>query len=151
MWTVNVRIGLPELVLAGSLAFLAGLTVLFISEWPVGLIPAGTYAITSVGAYSGYRLNARERQRHSAEETAIVPGSAAVTHFRIVDAVGACPLGLRNGEEIAVPANGSVAPLVCAEAEAVLRMAAADGQAVRRWCCPVYDHMLVFEKEALAA
>jgi hypothetical protein len=144
MWTLNLRIGWPEFLLAGSLAFLAGLVVLFILEWPVGLIPAGTYAITSVGAYAGFRQSSREQERQRAEER-------APTRFRIVGGVGTCPLGLRTGQEVAVPAIGSPTPMICAEAEAVLRMAAADGQVVRQWCCPVYDHMLVFEKEAVAA
>ena len=43
-------------------------------------------------------------------------------------------------------ATGSVIPSLCAEAEAVLRMAAADDSEVREWCCPVYDHLLVFRK-----
>jgi len=38
--TINVRIGIAELALGGSLLLLTGLTALFILEWPVGLIPA---------------------------------------------------------------------------------------------------------------
>lgn len=30
--------------------------------------------------------------------------------------------------------------------EAVLHMAAKDNSEVREWCCPVYDHLLVFKK-----
>lgn len=141
--TLNLRIGLPEVVTMGSLLFLAALVVLFIVEWPVGLVPAATYAVASVGSYAGYRQYVRERGK--AEE------GERVQRFRVVETRGVCPLGRRTGEVLMV-SGGNVSPFVCPEASAVLQAAtAADGDPARKWCCPVYDHLLVFEKQRAAA
>ncbi len=141
--TVNLRIGLPEVVTMGSLLFLAALVVLFIVEWPVGLVPAVAYAVASVGAYAGYRQYVRERGQ--AEE------GERVQRFRVLETRGVCPLGRRAGELLTV-SGGDVSPFVCPEASAVLRAASeADADPARKWCCPVYDHMLVFEKQRAAA
>jgi len=141
--TINLRVGLPEVITMGSLLFLAALVVLLIVEWPVGLVPAVSYAIASVGAYAGYRQYVRERNKAEVTER--------VQRFRVVETRGVCPLGHRTGDVMMVSGN-DVSPLVCAEASAVLRAAsAADGEAARKWCCPVYDHLLVFERERVAA
>ncbi len=141
--TVNLRIGLPEVVTMGSLLFLAALVVLFIVEWPVGLVPAATYAVASVGSYAGYRQYARERGKAAEGERA--------QRFRVVETRGDCPLGHRTGDVLTV-SGGNVSPFVCPEASAVLRAAStADGDPARKWCCPVYDHLLVFEKQRAAA
>jgi uncharacterized repeat protein (TIGR04076 family) len=141
--TLNLRIGLPEVVTMGSLLLLAALIVLFIVEWPVGLIPAVTYAVASVGSYAGYRQYVRERSK--AEE------GERIQRFRVVETRGVCPLGHRTGDVLTV-SGADVAPFACPEATAVLRAASeADGDPARKWCCPVYDHLLVFEKQRAAA
>ena len=141
--TINLRFGLPEVVAMGSLLFLAALVALFVVEWPVGLIPAATYAVATVGSYAGYRQYVRERRK--AEE------GERVKRFRVVETRGVCPLGRRAGEVLMV-SGGDVSPFVCPEASAVLQAAsAAQGDAARKWCCPVYDHLLVFEKARAAA
>lgn len=148
MLTVNLRLGIAELVLAASLVILGALVVLFIVEWPVGLVPAASYAIAMVGTYSGFRLYTRERTEAAALQE--VQDVAEPVMFRIVETRGVCPLGHGTGDVIAVDAAGWTAPVVCPEATAMLQMAARDGH-VDQWCCPVYDHMLVFKKEAVAA
>ena len=150
MLTLNLRLGIAELALAVSLVFLGALVVLFVIEWPVGLVPAASYAIATVGTYSGFRLYTRERAQAAALQQEVRDATEPVM-FQVVDTRGACPLGHRTGDVIAVDAEGWTAPAVCPEAAAVLQMAARDGQNVEQWCCPVYDHMLVLEKEAVAA
>ena len=58
-----------------------------------------------------------------------------------------------KGYTLTVALTGLITPQVCKYAEAVLRMAAAadQEQEVKEWCCPVYRHMLVFERELKAA
>ena len=70
----------------------------------------------------------------------------AATYFKVVGSRGICPIGVTRGDFLKLTASGSVTPSLCAEAEAVLRMAAADDSEIREWCCPVYDHLLVFKK-----
>ena len=147
MLTVNLRFGTAELALAISLVFLSALVVLFIVEWPVGLVPAASYAVASVGTYAGYRVASRERDLAAARQAELESESVK---FRVVHTMGTCPLGHTTGDVIAVSASGTVTPAVCPEAAAMLQMAARDGH-VARWCCPVYDHMLVLRKEAVAA
>ncbi len=147
MLTVYLRLGIAELALAVSLAFLCGLVVLFVMEWPIGLIPAASYAVATVGTYAGYRVYSGERARAPA---LLAEEESEPVKFRVVHAMGTCPMGYSTGDVIAVSASGSTEPVVCPEAAAVLQMAAGDGH-VARWCCPVYDHMLVFRKEAVAA
>ncbi len=142
MWSLHLRIGVPEFIVFGSLLFLAGLTALFIMEWPVGLIPAASYGIASVAAYAGYRQYAKERRRVEEAERAV--------RFRIVDTRGLCPVGRHAGEVITV-GGAAVTPFVCEEARAVLQMAAQDRYDGKDWCCPVYEHLLVFRKEKAAA
>ena len=78
-----------------------------------------------------------------------VPGwvdPPAATYFKVVGSRGICPRGITQGDFLKLADSGSVTPSLCAEAEAVLRMAVADDSEVREWCCPVYDHLLVFKK-----
>lgn len=149
MLTLNLRLGIAELALAASLVFIGALVVLFVVEWPVGLVPAASYAIASAGAYAGYRVHQRERAAAAVREEAA--DRKVTVKFRVVDTRGACPLGRRTGDVIAVGEDGAVSPFVCPEAAAVLQIAARDGQNVEQWCCPVYDHMLVMRREAVAA
>lgn len=139
---MQLRIGFAELMLVASVGLLAGLCVLFVVEWPVALIPAGTYGIASVASYAGYRQYARERQQAKANET--------IAQFRVVDTRGVCPAGRQPGDVITLMA-GATTPFVCEAAGTVLRMAAADGMNGQQWCCPVYEHLLVFEREKVAA
>ncbi|MBC8279646.1 MAG: hypothetical protein H8E48_02565 [Chloroflexi bacterium] len=71
----------------------------------------------------------------------------SATFFKVVGTRGICPRGLTEGDFLKAGADGSIAPALCAEAEAVLRMAAGVDIDVKEWCCPIYDHLLVFEKQ----
>ena len=70
----------------------------------------------------------------------------APTYFKVVGFRGLCPRGVVQGDLLKMGASGRVTPGLCSQAEAVLRMAAADDSEIREWCCPVYDHLLVFKK-----
>lgn len=142
MWNLQLRIGVPEMLFVGSLVFLTGLAVLFVVEWPVALIPAATYGITSVAVYALYRQHAREQVRAAEAERAV--------SFRVIETRGVCPVGRHEGDLITVT-GGKTDPFVCEEARAVLRMAASERYDGREWCCPVYEHLLVFKKEQAAA
>lgn len=69
-----------------------------------------------------------------------------VATFKVVGSRGICPKGVAEGDFVEVTASGPVIPGLCPQAEAVLHMAAKDNSGVREWCCPVYDHLLVFKK-----
>ncbi len=73
---------------------------------------------------------------------------ASSTRFRVVLVQGECPLGRREGDVITVGRTGSVMPALCTPAEQVLRRAVATGddEEIGGWCCPVFDHMLVFRR-----
>ena len=71
----------------------------------------------------------------------------AATFFKVVGTRGTCPRGLTEGDFLRAGSDGSISPALCAEAEAVLRMAAGVDIDVKQWCCPIYDHMLVFKKQ----
>ncbi len=137
-----VRIGIAEAVFAGSCVFLAGLIALFILEWPVGLIPAATYALSTTAGYVGYRQYTKERTRAEEAERSV--------RFRVIETRGVCPVGRHRGDVIAVT-GGGVSPFVCEEARTVLQMAALDRYDGKEWCCPLYEHLLVFKKETRAA
>jgi len=79
MRTMNLRIGVAEVVAVGSLLLLTGLAVLFALQWPVGLIPAVTFAMANGAAYAGYRLYERERAREARSK---------VVQFRVIDRRG---------------------------------------------------------------
>ena len=143
MWAMNLRIGVAEVVAIGSLLLLAGLAVLFALQWPVGLIPAVTFAMANGAAYAGYRLYERERAREAGSK---------VVQFRVIDRHGVCPLGRQVGDLISYSGEHTE-PFICKEARAVLGMAtsAPAWQLPKEWCCPVYEHMLVFRQEKAAA
>jgi hypothetical protein len=142
MWNLQLRIGVPELLFVGSLAVVAGLAVLFVVEWPIALVPAATYGLTSVAAYAAYRQHAREQVRAAETERAV--------SFRVIDNRGVCPAGRREGDLITVT-GGATDLFVCEEARAVLRMAASERYNGREWCCPVNEHLLVFKREKSVA
>jgi len=145
MWTINIRYGIAELITLASLFVVAGLLTLgFFNEWTIAVVPGLTYALAVLATYGVYRRYAGERVR--------VARPAAVARFRVVGGRGECPLGLRKGDLVTVGAGGAVAPQLCSPAEGVLRIASADGKAdVKEWCCPIYEHQLVFRQEAKAA
>ena len=70
--------------------------------------------------------------------------------FRVIGSRGTCPVGRREGDLITVT-GGKVVPFLCEEAQAVLRMATTGPDGSREWCCPVYEHLLVFKEEKVAA
>ncbi len=70
----------------------------------------------------------------------------AATYFKVVGSRGICPWGITQGDFLKLASSGLVTPSLCAVAEGVLHVAAADDSEVREWCCPVYDHLLVFRK-----
>lgn len=127
--------------------------------WPIVMAPALTYVVASGAAYALYRHGQGE-QPPSADVSPTVtlaetssdaplPRVAGAVSFRVVEARGVCPLGRRVGEIVSVSRGGKVSLPVCPHAEATLRLAAAhDGNGeIKEWCCPIYDHFLVFRKE----
>ncbi|MDO8615469.1 MAG: hypothetical protein Q7T33_06990 [Dehalococcoidia bacterium] len=146
MWTLNLRIGPAEFILLASVLVAAALAgVAFTQDWLYALVPAMTYVLASAAGYGLWR-------RLQSEQQAIADTGATV-RFRVVGGRGVCPLGHREGDLVAVSPRGAATPMVCPEAQAVLRLAAANGggQQVKEWCCPVYEHMLVFRRERVAA
>lgn len=147
MWTLRLRVGLPEVGTALTVLALAAIVAGAISAgWIIAVVPAVTYTLGVGVAYGVYRHYTAERVR---SERLQQPGAQA---FRIVGARGSCLLGRRVGELLVAGGAGSVEPEVCPHAAAVLKTAAADGrEGVEEWCCPVYDHLLVFRRERQAA
>jgi hypothetical protein len=144
MWTL--RIGMAEAFLAASVAALMALVVVaFAAGWPIALIPAITYGLAVVAIYKLAKAYARD------EAEASQPLDA-VARFEVVEVRGRCQLGRHTGDVIKVGPAGSVTPVLCPDAERVLRQAANMRDArVDQWCCPIYDHMLVFRRVAPAA
>lgn len=141
MCTVNFRVGLAELLVAASAAVIVGLLVVaLIYNWTYGLIPALTYGLAIAVSYVIYT------RYRDLEAESTVPFES-VAHFKVVDSRGQCTLGRKTGDVIKVGPAGGVTPLLCAPAAFALRRAAADASrgSVDEWCCPVYDHMLVFQ------
>lgn len=142
--------------------------------WPIAVVLAVAYGV-AMGTlflvnwrYAGERapvprpveLSAWRTQRAVTPMAAATDGSPAAavwadrpaaSAFRVVGARGTCPLGYRKGEVITVGEGGAVSPHLCPAAEAVLRLAAAGEDGAERWCCPVYEHLLVFQRERIAA
>lgn len=79
-----------------------------------------------------------------------VPAATAAVAFRVTGARGHCTLGRRVGDLIEVGGDGRCSPGLCSAAESALRVAAkaSDADAGQQWCCPVYDHLLVFKRMA---
>ncbi len=144
MWTINVRLGWVEwFTLFSVLAVTVLVGAAFRAGWFIALVPGLTYLL-AIGA--AYLLYVSDRDKGG-------EASAVAAAFRVVDSRGVCPLGRRSGELVRVDPAGSVVPQLCPPAEAVLRQAVITGQEqeVKRWCCPIFDHLLVFEREHSAA
>jgi predicted MFS family arabinose efflux permease len=68
--------------------------------------------------------------------------------FRVVGTRGTCLMGYGRGTLVTVDSAGGVSPALCEPARAVLRHAARQPlHEARQWCCPIFDHLLVFERE----
>ena len=174
-WGGKLRFTLAEWVASTGLLVIAiGVTIAVMTSTPLALLPGITYAIAVGMAYMVYRHYLRVRRDsvttaeadkqnarfrvdvHPLLETGWEGESEmdvpewvdmpAATYFKVVGSRGICPWGVTQGDFLKLTASGSVTPSLCAEAEAVLRMAAADDSEIREWCCPVYDHLLVFKK-----
>lgn len=159
----------------GILVVAIGVTIAVTSSSTMALVPAITYAIAVGLAYLVYRQYLRVRPHEAGRKEAAERGAEfrmdvhplletgwedelsldspewvdlpGATYFKVVGNRGLCPKGLTQGDYLKVMANGTVAPHLCPEAEAVLNMAAKDDDSeVREWCCPVYDHLLIFRK-----
>ncbi len=143
MWTLSIRIGRAELFTLASLPVVAAFLIpAFMIDWSIALVPTLGYLVALGAAYTVYR-------RYAGERTAVVE---LATRFQVVDVRGVCPLGRREGDVVTVGPTGSVVPHLCPPAEAMLRLAAAgDEQQAKEWCCPIFDHMLVFRRELKAA
>jgi hypothetical protein len=147
MWTINIRLGLAEFFTFASLLIVAGLlTVAFLSGWTIALVPAITYTLAIGATYVLYR-------RYFSQEAEVSRPVASVARFRVVGARGVCPLGSREGDLVTVGPAGAVIPQLCPPAEHVLRRAASAGAEpeIKEWCCPIFDHLLVFRRELKAA
>ena len=175
-WGGRLKFTMAEWIASTALLVAAiGATIAVASSSTLALVPAITYAITLGMAYMVYRhfLNVRPHETETKEvaergaafqmevhplletgwedelsldspEWVDLPGTA---YFKVVGSRGICPKGLTQGDYLKVAANGAIAPHLCPEAEAVLNMAAKDDDSeVREWCCPVYDHLLVFKR-----
>ena len=141
----------------------AVVTFAVLSGWTIALVPGLAYVIAMLAAYVAYRLSRRRTVatgyaaaasqvfQHADSQT-FTPSpalsEAAVATFRVTDIVGVCPLGYDVGTVISVDPSGVVQPRLCAPAETVLRFAAnGEEDEVNEWCCPIYDHFLVFRRE----
>jgi hypothetical protein len=164
-----MRVGVPEYVLFIGLAMVAGLVTWGVSSgWTIAIVPGVTYLLAATAAYAIYQTESQRSARGA--QAASVPADrgqrlnpsfstgpltqgATAASFRVVAAQGVCPLGRQVGETVSIGSGGEITPELCRPAEAVLRLAsAADPQpGVKEWCCPVYDHLLVFRRERLAA
>jgi hypothetical protein len=154
MQVQSERIGLPEYLLAAVLLTVAALVVLAVnSGWGILIVPGTTYGVAAVGTYAIYRLASPRAVRVVQPAFTDRRAQAAVAaSFRVVETRGICPLGRRAGDLVSIGPAGEITPELCSHAEAVLRVASANGgeEEVEEWCCPVYDHLLVFHREALA-
>ncbi|HLA18023.1 MAG TPA: hypothetical protein VJ253_01725 [Dehalococcoidia bacterium] len=141
-----IRLGFAELFTGVSLTAVVGLVALGLAnDWEIAVVPAVTYALAISVAYAGYRQYVKEK---SATKILALP-----VRFRVVDSRGVCPLGYRKGDFVTVTSGQFVAPQLCPPAEAVLRLAAETSEEAppQEWCCPVYEHLLVFKREQVAA
>ena len=143
---VEIRLGIAQLFTGASLLVVAGLVALsLMTDWSIALVPGLTCALAIAAVYAGYRHYVREKR---------APGFLDIpTRFRVVDSRGVCPFGYRKGDFVTVTRGRLVVPQLCPLAEAVLRLAADTGGEVQvqEWCCPVYEHLLVFRRELLVA
>ena len=174
-WGGKLKFTLAEgMASTGLLMIAIGVTIAVMTSTPLALVPGITYAVAMGMAYMVYRyyLNVRlsetekgeAAERRAAFKMDVHPlletgwegelatdslewiDSPAPTFFKVVGSRGLCPRGVIQNDLLKVSADGLVSPHLCPEAEAVLNMAAADDSEIREWCCPVYDHLLVFKK-----
>ena len=141
-----VRLGFAELFTGVSLAAVVGLIALGLANgWEIALVPAVTYTIAISVAYAGYRQYVREKSGLKLLQLPV--------RFQVVDSRGVCPFGHRKGDLVTVASGRPLVPQLCPPAEAVLRLAAEAGEeaSAQEWCCPVYEHLLVFKREQVAA
>ena len=78
-----------------------------------------------------------------------IVGRGEDTMFRVVGSRGVCPRGMKPGDLVTLSQSGSISPSLCPLAEATLRSVAASGtdpSEPTEWCCPIYDHLLVFSQ-----
>ncbi|MBI2855831.1 MAG: hypothetical protein HYX93_03175 [Chloroflexi bacterium] len=167
MWIARTQFGLAEWVGLALLLVVVGLVALGVSSgWTIAIVPGLTYVVTSGAAYAVYRLHRQEKARLMELSTGVAESTqtaaarlaaagmpAAVVGavaFRVVGSQGTCLLGRRVGEVVTVASGGTVTPGLCPQAEEVLRMAASDTE-IEEWCCPIYQHLLVFRRELQAA
>jgi hypothetical protein len=142
MATIAVRVSWPDLVWLAGVVVIGGLLALCLSAgWAIAVVPGATYLVAGTAALAVYRIATRRRAELG------LPAS-----YRVVDAKGTCLLGRQVGDVISIGAAGNITPHLCPHAEAALRLASTETEeATSEWCCPVYDHLLVFQREALAA
>lgn len=167
MQDTQSRFGLAELATLLGFLIVAVIVGIAISKgWTIAIIPGITYVLATVAAYLMYR-HQRAVSATAAQPQATVRGAEAAhvqmrpaavavqtapLAFRVVDTRGVCPLGYKKGIVVTMTSGGSVHPPLCAAAETVLRLAAKEDPAKSSdWCCPVYEHLLVFRREAQAA
>lgn len=139
MWTL--RIGPAELFVAASFSLLAGLlAVAFLNDWVIALVPGATLALAVLAVYALAKVYGRE--------AAVSMPLDSVVRFKAVAARGRCQLARREGDVFTVGPAGAVTPPLCGPAALVLRQAATmdEHSGVREWCCPIYDHLLVFQR-----
>ncbi len=174
-WGGKLNFTLAECVAStGLLVIAVGVTIAVATSSTLALAPGITYAVALGMAYMVYRhyLNVRpgavETAKAAKKETGFkrdvhplletgwedelakdrqewidMPASA---YFKVVGTRGICPRGIVENDFLKMSADGKITPGICPAAEKVLHMAAEDDSEIREWCCPVYDHMLVFKK-----
>ncbi|MBI4299323.1 MAG: hypothetical protein HY666_06155 [Chloroflexi bacterium] len=168
MRTRKFQLGVAEyLTLAGLFVGMGVAAAVLVSGWPIALVPVLTYFLALTATYLLYRQYSTEKKQAQEIRTlsrgqnsysaisveASGSTGALVAMFEVVDTRGVCPLGLRRGDSIVMYAEGSVIPQLCSPAMEVLGLAAkpVQGQEIKKWCCPIFDHFLVFEKVPKAA
>ena len=174
-WGGKPSFTLAEWVASTGLLMIAiGVAIAVMTSTPVALLPGITYAISVGMAYMVYRHYLRVRRDSATTAEASEQNASfrmdvhplleagweeesemdvpewvdmpATIYFKVVGSRGICPKGVTQGDFLKLTASGHVTPSLCAVAEGVLHVAAADDSEVREWCCPVYDHLLVFRK-----
>jgi hypothetical protein len=137
----TLRIGWAELFLAANFSLVAGvLAVAFLNGWTIALIPGVTLALAVIAVYGIAKVYSREARESTRLDSAV--------SFEAVAARGRCQLARRVGDVFTVGPTGAVTPPLCGPAALVLRQAAAmeEHSGIREWCCPIYDHLLVFRR-----
>jgi hypothetical protein len=137
----STRVGLAEYVFGIGLIAVGGLAIWAVSSgFVIAIVPGVSYLVAGSAAYGIYRAESARR-------------AWAAMSFRVVDARGSCPLGRGIGDLVTIGTEGNVTPELCEHGQAVLRMASEEGpeSVGSSWCCPVYDHLLVFRREPAAA